>query len=505
MENPPRDYIYWTDCVSSVGELIDEMRDHEDEQEVTYDTMLRHADGLLDWAVDHNFERRSTSGHGLTLKNDWSVSYHRSLYCNVPCYYLVWSGIEHIWIRKGFEEEVQDCEEAARAAAPPSTSLLARPNPEPYPFAEVIVPDSSWFDPDELWGRLIVHGSPACDLAHLSGNPPPAWLPLVEFDKDKAQNAVQILKSYGIKVSTNSKTLLCLNMTRALSCMMTRWCEKFCYGKSQNFCRENAVKSLLDNFDAFEFLAKADQQIVEDVAWALMTIALAHGISNMRVPGIGDFTPGLIRVVDAMTAADPEFTVWGFTRKAHLCSQLMPVRDNLVIWSSIDAAMPRGRLQHAFDFAKKHKTGISYSTEFGLSYQPRNGKDPEPPWWDPPMYPSVNQEMAGVDPFLEDLMKKRKVDVIFGYHGRGYTTHVDVSMTSDMCLEPTFGYPECPATDPLGGGHFVATCQECYWCIEKRARKPHRDLAEHRLNTVAVIPIGKWQGTRVLLDTGERV
>jgi len=598
MENPPRDYSYLTSCVESTGQLINEMRDDDLRREVTYETMLKHCD-LLDWSLEHGYELRTSSGHGLTLKNDWSVSYYKSFYCGVPCYFLVWSAIEYIWIKNGLEHEVRDCEEDVRVSeqqrqrdqrierrwkslqamryVQPGTGDatgwsdldrtdqeqgIERPefqrfrknpkdrlpggradkmgltpadvdpeqlrmgievefehvddraiaqeialdhlaeipdyytklktidphdNPGPEPFKDIVIPDSSWYDPDELWGRHLVYGDPAC----VGANPPPPWIPLVAFSQHRAIEAREILKSYGIKLSSNLKTLLCLSMTRNLSCLMTEWCHKFCYGKSQNFCRPKSVNSLLGNFDAFEFLATAPQQSVDDVAWAIVTLCLAFGIKNIRIPGIGDFTPGLIRVVDAMTADDPGFTVWGFVRKHEMALDEMPVRDNLVIWASIDRSMSDCRIGQALDFAAAHKTGLSYSTELGTSYKPRDGANPQPPWYNPPLHKSQNNQKT--DTFLNNFLTNDDMSVVFGYHGRGVTTHVGRD------------YPECPATDPLGGGHFVATCQECYWCVEKPARRHHGDLIEHRLNTVAVIPIGKHQGTKVLLDTGERV
>jgi hypothetical protein len=272
-------------------------------------------------------------------------------------------------------------------------------------------------------------------------------------------------------------------------------------------CYRNADKIFVDNFNAFERLAGASQQEIDDVAWALMTVCLAWGINNMRVLGIGDFTPGLARVVDAMTAIDSDFTVWGFTRKADLCSKILPVRDNLVIWASTDSSMPDVRVQQAMDFAKLHGTGLSYATEYGIAYKSREPTNPlHTPWWKPPY--ANRQPMAGIDPFLENLMTMSKIkrpSVIFGYHGRGLTTHVDVSLTDDFHLVPTFGYPECPGTDPLGGAHFLGACQECYWCIEKPALRDYGDLAEARMNKIVTIPHGKHCGTPVLIDTGERV
>jgi len=92
---PNRDFMFETDCINAKGHDINMMRDEA--VDVTYGTMLRHCD-ILTWAVEHNYELRSTSGHGLTLRKDWSVSYHKSRYRGLTCYFLVWSHIEYIWV-----------------------------------------------------------------------------------------------------------------------------------------------------------------------------------------------------------------------------------------------------------------------------------------------------------------------------------------------------------------------------------------------------------------------
>lgn len=501
-DNPPRDYVYWTSCVYSAEQLIDELTDPDVSKDVTYETMLKHADGMLEKADELGYDRSTRQGAGITLKSDWSTSFHKSFYCGVPCYYFVYSGIEYIWVKKGHEAEVQACEEQARKGRPPTTSLLARAflpaDPQDNPadlFEDLFIVDSSYFDPDELWGRLMVEGDPACDIVR--DNPPPKWKPLDTFSSRRATDARRILESYGIKLSKNLKTIICISQTRNLSCLMTTWCEKYCFGRAQNFCRPPTVSKLLSNFDGLEFLATVPQHIINDVAWAMMTLCSAFGLQNLRVTGIGDFTPGLLRVVDAITAADSGFTVWGFTRKHELALQELPVRDNLVIWASTDGSMSDKRFGQAFDFAAAHGTGLSYATDHGVAYQPRNGKQPEPPWWNPPELPEQFKDKA--DPVLAELLKSGEdISVIFGYHGRfgrggSRTTLVE------------YGLPECPATDPLGGAHFEGACQECYWCMEKPAKRHHADLVEHRLNTIAVIPTEPWQGTRVLLDTGEKV
>jgi hypothetical protein len=166
MENPPRDYVFWTNCVNSVGELINEMVDDDVSKDVTYETMLAHADGMLEKADELGYDRRSNQGAGVTLKNDWAVSFHKSFYCGVPCYYFVYSGIEYIWIQKGREREVQACEEEARAIAPPPTSLLAR---DLIPGGRAAGRSPADFDQEQLQRGIRV------ELEHVDPSDPNGW------------------------------------------------------------------------------------------------------------------------------------------------------------------------------------------------------------------------------------------------------------------------------------------------------------------------------------------
>ncbi len=88
-----KEYQFHTSCVHSTAELIDDMCEHA--VEITYETMLRHCD-LPSWAKQMLYEKRKDQG--LTLKGDWHVTYHKSRYGGVSCYYLVHSAIEHIWV-----------------------------------------------------------------------------------------------------------------------------------------------------------------------------------------------------------------------------------------------------------------------------------------------------------------------------------------------------------------------------------------------------------------------
>lgn len=90
-------YEHHTSCVQSTAKLIGDMVAAA--SDITYRTMLKHCPGLLDWAESVGYERNSRWG-GLSLKNDWAVSFHRSEYGGRRCYYVCWSAIEHIFLEK---------------------------------------------------------------------------------------------------------------------------------------------------------------------------------------------------------------------------------------------------------------------------------------------------------------------------------------------------------------------------------------------------------------------
>jgi len=89
-------FSFHTTCVSAAGDDINAMKDIA--KEITYRTMLKHCSDLVDYAVKYlGYNQRLDAG--LTLKADWAVSYHKSFYQGVLCYYFVHSGIEHIWVK----------------------------------------------------------------------------------------------------------------------------------------------------------------------------------------------------------------------------------------------------------------------------------------------------------------------------------------------------------------------------------------------------------------------
>lgn len=105
------DFTFETDCVScGDGQAIQAMV--EAERQVTYRTMRKHCPDLDNWATQRGYELDPRQG--LHLKNDWHVSYHRSVWKGRPCYYIRHSAIEHIFTRKGDRREAEsEAEEAA--------------------------------------------------------------------------------------------------------------------------------------------------------------------------------------------------------------------------------------------------------------------------------------------------------------------------------------------------------------------------------------------------------
>ena len=91
-----KNYTYHTCCVNSTAKKINDMVDRA--LEVTYRTFLSHVPleelkSVFDW---YEWERSD----GLHLKNDYAVSWFRSVYDGRHCYYCCQSGIEYIWVKE---------------------------------------------------------------------------------------------------------------------------------------------------------------------------------------------------------------------------------------------------------------------------------------------------------------------------------------------------------------------------------------------------------------------
>lgn len=90
-------YKFYTSCVGSTEQLTQAMTNSFTKREVTYKTMASRCDlSAFKWALGYTLWANDTFP---SLKNDCRVSYYKSMYDGNPCYYLVHSAIEYIWVR----------------------------------------------------------------------------------------------------------------------------------------------------------------------------------------------------------------------------------------------------------------------------------------------------------------------------------------------------------------------------------------------------------------------
>lgn len=86
-------YEFYIDCVSCHGEDVDKLDQMmEDATEITFETFAAHCN-WREHAAGLNY------GRDFPLSKDWHVSYYKSRWGGVPCYYFVWSAIEQVFIR----------------------------------------------------------------------------------------------------------------------------------------------------------------------------------------------------------------------------------------------------------------------------------------------------------------------------------------------------------------------------------------------------------------------
>lgn len=99
------DNPWWVDT-DHPGELISEMV--EASKPVAYETMRKHCEGLADWLLWKGVVTDRCGMVKALKTSDW-ISFNKSWYAGLPCYYVCWSGIEFVWIDR-LELEDRDIE-----------------------------------------------------------------------------------------------------------------------------------------------------------------------------------------------------------------------------------------------------------------------------------------------------------------------------------------------------------------------------------------------------------
>lgn len=79
-----KDYSFETDCICSDYDSITNMKDNA--IEITYKTMRRHCN-LSEW----------NKAWGIPLHREWHVTFYKSTYKGIKCYFFTHSAIEYIF------------------------------------------------------------------------------------------------------------------------------------------------------------------------------------------------------------------------------------------------------------------------------------------------------------------------------------------------------------------------------------------------------------------------
>ena len=90
-------YYYQACCIDCTARAIHEMVDQA--RKVKIATFERHCVNFDEWK---NMEPDSSENNQgfMKLEDDYAVSFHKSKYLGRPCYYMVHSSIEYIWVKR---------------------------------------------------------------------------------------------------------------------------------------------------------------------------------------------------------------------------------------------------------------------------------------------------------------------------------------------------------------------------------------------------------------------
>jgi len=344
------------------------------------------------------------------------------------------------------------------------------------PTIPVVIPDpSESFRGLNMWGIQFAQSD-----ASLIVQSNPQRIEYAKFSKGSGIRwAIAKLFEHNLRLSHNEKTVMAVSQHQEGTCRPTADCRKYCYGYGARYISKNMYPIMIQNRDAFRALEKVTDNILSDVAEAIIVLCRQFGCDYIRWNSIGDLTYGQQLIIEKLIQ-DHNFTVWGYTKKPEKLLEL-PVQDNLVFHLSIDSSTTEQAIEDSIVAADIHETSLAYASKEGLRYSNQSKKKG---------IPLKRQPYLEGDAFLRYLLDNNyPIDVAFGFHGPGVVTHLGIDA-------------ECPAADPLGGGHFFGACYQCNWCQRKPANREHRTLKEHRVNTiVARYP----DGVLISLDTGEEI
>lgn len=232
-----------------------------------------------------------------------------------------------------------------------------------------------------------------------------------------------------VYVSSNAKTGFSINTPIDKTCRPTEGCSNYCYGNYGPISFRGAVQRQNENFQRFEYLAKASPRELADEADRVFH-RVAPERDYLRMFGVGDLTDGAVRFINALAKRHPKFAIWVATRKVELARKLANLA-NLHIMVSLDSTTKGEDLHRMWEFVQARAPQA-----YGAYVQQRAG-EAVPPW----------------------------VKVVFVQHGPGgrrqgwSAEHRDVRM--------------CPVT-VAGGPEHDDACNRCRYCFHSAKREAGR-------------------------------
>lgn len=231
--------------------------------------------------------------------------------------------------------------------------------------------------------------------------------------QDNAENA----RSTGsVKVSGNTKTGVSINVPIIGTCTPTKACGAYCYATKGPIAFPASLLSQERNLQRFNELENANEAEVEKEAKNIMKQVGAA--SWFRWNGVGDLTPGSVRVINAIARLYPNVTQWVVTRKPALAATLSDSKS-LAILFSWDETTPAAIKIRSLEVSKAFKQAL-----FQFSYTRLSENDVAP----------------------------KEVSIIFNYHaGRSRKAWKDARV--------------CEATLP--DHEHENACNDCRRCFQK--------------------------------------
>lgn len=87
-------------CVDFSQKDVDQLEDMMDQaEEVTYDFLVHNVGKNVVAEVFHDYNWTRNPKNGLMMKDDYHVRYYQSRFLDEPCFYVVHSAIEFIFVR----------------------------------------------------------------------------------------------------------------------------------------------------------------------------------------------------------------------------------------------------------------------------------------------------------------------------------------------------------------------------------------------------------------------